>query len=66
MTQIKYEPIEVFLPGIDQSTVDKTTEGWLGRIEDCLDYKEWYCGHYHTDKSIDNMRFMMDDIVEFG
>ena len=23
---LKYEPVEVFLPGIDQSTVDKSTE----------------------------------------
>ena len=26
---LKYEPVEVFLPGIDQSTVDKSTRsGW--------------------------------------
>lgn len=59
----KYIPTEMFLPGIDQSTVDTSTEEWLDKIEDTLDYKLWLCGHYHTDKSIDKMRFMLNDIV---
>ena len=42
----KYEPVEHFMPGIDQSKVDKSTENWLDTIEDRLDYKEWYCGHW--------------------
>lgn len=58
---IKYEPTEVFLPGIDQSKVDKTTEQWLDSIEDRLDYQYWCCGHYHTSKRIDKMRFMFHD-----
>lgn len=58
----KYEPIEVFLPMIDQSSVDKSTEDWLDQIEDKLTYNKWYCGHYHTNKSIDKLRFMFDDI----
>jgi len=28
--------------GIDQSTIDTTTEEWLDLIEDKLDYKKWY------------------------
>lgn len=34
----KYEPVEVFLPFIDQSTVDASTEHWLDKIEDTLNY----------------------------
>lgn len=59
---IKYEPTEVFIQGLDQSTVDKSTEEWLGHIEEKLDYKRWYCGHYHTAKKIDKMQFMFEDI----
>ena len=59
---IKYEPIEVFLPFIDQSKVDKSTEIWLGEIEKKAQYKKWYCGHFHTIKKIDNIQFMFDDI----
>ncbi|MDE7104761.1 MAG: metallophosphoesterase, partial [Ruminococcus sp.] len=49
----KYIPTECFLSGIDQSTVDNSTERWLDEIEDILEYKAWYCGHWHTNKRID-------------
>ncbi|MCL2628967.1 MAG: metallophosphoesterase [Oscillospiraceae bacterium] len=61
---LKYEPREMFLDFIDDSKVDKSTETWLGTIEDRLDYKEWYCGHYHTNKSIDKIRFLYNDFYE--
>ena len=61
---IKYEPREVFLSFIDDSKVDKSTEIWLDMIEDKLDYDQWYCGHYHTDKHIDKLRFLYKDFVE--
>jgi 3-oxoacid CoA-transferase subunit A len=56
----KYIPTEVFLPGLDQSTVDRSTEDWLNSIEDRLQYKQWLCGHWHIDKRIDKMRFLMN------
>ena len=59
---IKYEPTEVSIQGLDQSSVDKGTEEWLGIIEEKLDYKRWYCGHYHTTKEIDKIQFMFEDI----
>ena len=58
---LKYEPTEVFLDVIDQSTVDRTTEEWLETLEEELDYKRWYCGHFHTSKSVDRIRFMFED-----
>lgn len=60
---LRYEPVEVFISGIDQSQVDKSTETWLGQIEAKLHYKRWYCGHYHTEKKIDRLRFMFEDYV---
>ena len=60
-TPLKYEPVEVFLLGIDQSKVDKSTEEWLDSIEERLDYKKWYCGHYHTEKKIDRLQIMFND-----
>ncbi|MBQ4258657.1 MAG: metallophosphoesterase [Lachnospiraceae bacterium] len=59
---LKYEPIEVFLSMIDQSTVDNSTERWLDTIEDKIEYSKWYCGHYHTIKKIDKMQFMFEEI----
>lgn len=60
----KYMPRECFLPGIDQSKVDNSTELWLNTIEDKCTYNKWYCGHFHTDKVIDKMRFLSTDIIE--
>ena len=57
----KYEPTEVFLPFIDQSTVDASTEHWLDKIEDSLNYKAWFCGHWHVNKRIDKMHFLFHD-----
>lgn len=64
-TPLKYEPVEVFLPGVDQSKVDKSTEEWLDRIEDRLEYKKWYCGHYHTEKKIDRLEIMFENFDVF-
>lgn len=57
----KYEPREAFLPGIDQSDVDSSTEEWLDTIEESVDYKAWFCGHWHIDKRIDKMHFLYDE-----
>ena len=57
----KYEPTEVFLVGLDQSLVDKSTEEWLDKIEKTTFYKKWYCGHFHTRKKIDKLQFMFED-----
>ena len=54
----KYEPVEVFLPGIDQSTVDASTEHWLDEIEESTDYLAWFCGHWHINKRIDDIHFL--------
>ena len=57
-----YEPIEVFLPFLSQTGVDKSTEKWLGEIEASTEYKKWYCGHFHTSKKVDRIQFMYEDI----
>ena len=63
---MKYEPVEVFLPQIDQSMVDKSTETWLDQIEDRLQYRHWYAGHYHTEKTVDRLTLLFESIREFG
>lgn len=56
----KYIPVEMFLGSIDQSTVDSSTEEWLDEIEDRIEYKAWFCGHWHTNKRIDKIHFLFD------
>ena len=63
---LDYQPTEVFLPGIDQSKVDSSTEEWLNEIEYELDYKKWYCGHYHTSKRLYNVQMMFEEIEKFS
>lgn len=43
-----FEPTDLFLPMVDQSTVDKSMEQFLEHVEFLLDYKCWLWGHYHT------------------
>jgi len=61
----KYLPYEVFLQSVDQSKVDQSTEHFLDKIENITTYDRWYCGHFHTNKIVDKIRFMFDDIIEF-
>ncbi len=60
----KYTPREAFLSGIDQAMVDSSTEQWLDTIEDWLEYEAWYCGHWHINKRIDRMHFLMESYEE--
>lgn len=64
-TPLKYEPVEAFLSFIDQREVDKSTETWLDGIESRLDYRRWYCGHYHIEKDIDRLSILFESIREF-
>lgn len=62
----KYTPIEAFLPMIDQSSIDKTMEHLLDKLENKVTYKDWYCGHWHINKDVDKMHFLFDSIIEVG
>ena len=57
---LKYEPREVFISQVNQSKVDKSTEIWLDKIENSIEYDAWFCGHWHTDKKIDKMHFLFE------
>ena len=63
----EHMPREAFLPMIDQSTVDNSTEFWLETIYQKLSFNKWYCGHYHINKMAllsKKVQFLFDDIVE--
>lgn len=65
-TPLSYEPTEAFLPFVDQSTVDTSTEQWLDEIERKLHYDRWYAGHFHTTKAVDRLRIMYQDYARLG
>lgn len=47
-----WEPRDLFLSGLDQSTIDKSMEKWLNVIKTQIDWKIWLFGHYHDDRLI--------------
>ncbi|MEE1517542.1 MAG: metallophosphoesterase [Lachnospiraceae bacterium] len=59
---LKYEPVDLFLPGVDQSTVDKSTEEWLSAIESRLTYDKWWFGHYHGNRVYDKAIMLFEEI----
>lgn len=46
----EWRPTDLFLPQVDQSNVDISTELWLSEIEKMIHYKYWCFGHYHQDR----------------
>lgn len=47
-----WEPRDLFLSGLDQSTVDKSMEKWLDDFKNHIDWKIWLFGHYHDDRLV--------------
>lgn len=43
-----FEPTDLFLTFIDQSTVDKSMERLLNRVEYEVNYRAWMWGHFHA------------------
>ena len=45
-----WEPVDLFIAGLDQDNIDKTMENWLDDIKDVIKYKVWLFGHFHADR----------------
>lgn len=40
-------------------------EDWLQIVEERLDYRRWFCGRFHIEKQVADLRFVYYDILEF-
>jgi 3-oxoacid CoA-transferase subunit A len=67
----------LFMNGVNQDEVDKTMENWLDDvmnvIEDGNNFKQYFFGHFHDDKKLDENYTMLyhcveklDDYIEKG
>ena len=64
---LRFEPKELFLDCIDQSTVDTSTEKFFDELYEQFpaDQKPmWYFGHFHGDKYTDDYVMLFNDIIE--
>lgn len=63
-TPFKYEPLEI-IPEKTVAEMTNATEKWLGTIEERLNYKKWYCGHFQTEKKVDKLEIMYQNFDVF-
>lgn len=47
-----WRPTDLFLSGLDQSTVDNSMEQWLEGFRKKISYNIWLFGHYHDDRLV--------------
>ena len=59
---------DLFMPNIDQSKIDKSMEYWLNDLaniyEKCPTFKQYFGGHFHDDRVLDNKYTMLYHNVE--
>ena len=51
---LSWQPTDLFLPFLDQSSVDSSMEQWMDEFKDKIDWGVWFFAHYHTDRIIGN------------
>lgn len=47
---LDWEPTDLFLGCIDQSTVDKSMENWMNELKETFHWGVWCFGHFHADR----------------
>ena len=47
---LSFQPTDLFLRGLDQSTVDNSMEAWMETVREEVRWNYWLFGHYHADR----------------
>lgn len=47
---LSFQPTDLFLGFIDQSTVDNSMEVWMEKLAHAVEWNIWLFGHYHADR----------------
>lgn len=59
---------DLFMEGLDQSTVDKSMEHWLDKMsviyESCPAFKQYFGGHFHDDRALTQKYTMLYHSIE--
>lgn len=59
-----WQPTDLFLNGLDQSTVDNSMEKWLEEVETHLNYRHWLFAHFHDDRKINSKVTMLFNTIK--
>lgn len=66
-----WQPTDLFLSSVDQSTVDNNTEYWLETIKNEVSWGHWLFGHFHDNRMVRpyvemyyNIIDSLDNIIE--
>lgn len=63
-----FQPIDLFMNSIDQSTVDNSMELWLDYIKEIFEWKYWLFGHYHKDciqqPCVEQFYYRIDNLID--
>ena len=59
-----WQPTDLFLNGLDQSTVDNSMEKWLEEVETRLNYRHWLFAHFHDDRKINSKVTMLFNTIK--
>ena len=64
----QYNISDLFLPQVDQSKVDKSTEKFLNEVINKTHWKRWYFGHYHKDRDFvdEKATMLFHSVIPFG
>lgn len=54
-----WRPTDLFLPMIDQDTVDNSMELWMEEFKNTFYWSYWLCGHYHADRKLNDKAMML-------
>lgn len=54
-----WQPFDLFLPFVDQSSVDKSMELWLEELKEKISFNQWIFGHFHQDRIINEQAQML-------
>ena len=59
-----WQPFDLFLKGLDQSTVDNTMERWLDDFRKQVTWNAWCFAHFHDDRAVQpGVEMFYHDIV---
>lgn len=66
---IRWEPFDLFLKSVDQSTVEDNMEWWLqGVADEEIEWGHWYFGHFHANRDMvgNTVTMLFEEVRPFG